>query len=490
MAATIRLEDVNALVALASTIPRRQNPTLSRHDPEVHEDRLNVILDAIASICVSQAKGEVYSTAIELVPGPGPAGEVRLFIAGNVDVPEAVGKHVQELWMILKNIARDCHGAWKSQNPKDTEDLESLTNDFMHKIYNHSFPKFAARVQKRWDQYLEFWGVMRTEIILGENIPCEILPLFCLRKIGDLMWDTEQRKATIGNVDLSQIIQLVHDMRNLLARDPGVYERLCVKVVAHGGKIFISLSTGSLTLEIKEHNQQFTDTLNTGPNLPLTRYLDKIVSLHVNADVLIRYACSRLRTHFTNKKLVLVIVPNTPYTGILPTTREQWVECLQKALSHTNYEASSVALVDGTQGMDERYELRIHCEVALTLYLREHCKGPQKNKYLGCSELSCMACYCFLQGIRETTGINFMTKGCHQKWYFPWGFPQQQSHRLRAAVYTAAGNAFGSGIYARGLALLRTYSGSSAISVDSTAVSKEDKDDAKQRVGAMMRLSG
>jgi len=110
MAATIRLEDVNALVALASTIPSRQNTTLSRHDPEVHEDRLNVILDAIASICVSQAKGEVYSTAMELVPGPGPAGEIQLFIAGNVDVSEDVGKHVQELWMILKNIARCCVG--------------------------------------------------------------------------------------------------------------------------------------------------------------------------------------------------------------------------------------------------------------------------------------------------------------------------------------------------------------------------------------------
>ena len=403
--------------------------------------------------------------------------------------------------MILKNIARDCHGAPKSQNPKDpclqcgyqgispprkdilaTGDLERLRDEFMHKIYKHSFPKFVARVQKRWDQYLEFWGVMRTGIILGENIPREILPLFAVRKIGDLIWGTEQKKATTGDVDLSQIIQSVHHMRSLLDGDSGVYERLCVKVAAHGGKIFISLlSIGPLTLGIKEHNQQFTDTLNTGPNLPLTRYLDKIMSLHVSANVLIRYACSpRLRTHFTNKKFVLVTVPNTPYTGTLPTTQEQWMKCLQKALSHTNYEASSVTLVDGTQGMDDRYKLRIHCEVALTLYLQEHWKGPQKNKYLGCSKLSCMACYCFLQGIRETTGINFMTKGCHQKWYFPWGFPQEQSHRLRVAVYTAVGNALGADIYARGLAFLRTYSDSSAISVDSTDVSNNDRDDAKQ----------
>jgi len=103
-------------------------------------------------------------------------------------------------------------------------------------------------------------------------------------------------------------------------------------------------------------------------------------------------------------------------------------------------------LVDGTQGMDERYELRIHCGVALTLYLREHWKGPQKNIYLGYSKLSCIASYCFLQGIRETTEIKFMTKGCHQKRYFPWGFPQQQSHCLRVAVYTAVGNALGSDI--------------------------------------------
>lgn len=78
-----------------------------------------------------------------------------------------------------------------------------------------------------------------------------------------------------------------------------------------------------------------------------------------------------------------------------------------------------------------------------------------------------------------------MTKGCDQKWHFPWGFPKQQSHRLRVAVYTAAGNALGSDMYARGLAFLRTYSDSLAISVDSTAVSKEDEDDSKQRIGAI-----
>ncbi|KAF8427598.1 hypothetical protein BGX38DRAFT_454675 [Terfezia claveryi] len=156
--------------------------------------------------------------------------------------------------------------------------------------------------------------------------------------------------------------------------------------------------------------------------------------------------------------------------------------CLQKALSYTSYESSSMKFVDSTQGMDEEYELCIHCEVALTLYLREYWKGLQKNIYLGCLKLSCMACYCFLQEIRETTGINFVTKGYHQKWYFPWGFPQQQSYCLRVAAYTAVGNALGSDIYAHGWAFLRTYSDSSAISIDSTTVSKEEEDNDKQWV--------
>ena len=83
--------------------------------------------------------------------------------------------------------------------------------------------------------------------------------------------------------------------------------------------------------------------MNTGPNLPLTRYLDKIVALHVSADVLIRYACSpRLRTYFTNKKFDLATVPDIPYTGTLPTTREQWVECLQRAFFWVNHYSYSV----------------------------------------------------------------------------------------------------------------------------------------------------
>ncbi|RPB23857.1 hypothetical protein L211DRAFT_868420 [Terfezia boudieri ATCC MYA-4762] len=197
------------------------------------------------------------------------------------------------------------------------------------------------------------------------------MPLFCLRKLGDLMWGTERRKATTSNVDLSQIIQLVQRMKNLLGSDSRVYAEY------------------------------------EGPNLPLTRYLDKIVSLHVSAD-----AC-----------FVLTTVSNTPYTGYLPTTREQWMAYLQKALSYTSYETSSMKFVDGTQGMDEEYELRIHCEVALTLYLREHWKA-----------------------------------------------------------YTVVGNALGSDIYAHGWAFLRTYSDSS---IDSTAVSKEEEDDDKQWVKAV-----
>ena len=40
-----------------------------------------------------------------------------------------------------------------------------------------------------------------------------------------------------------------------------------------------------------------------------------------------------------NKKFVLTTVSNTPYLGYLPTTREQWMACLQKALSYTIYKA-------------------------------------------------------------------------------------------------------------------------------------------------------
>jgi len=67
------------------------------------------------------------------------------------------------------------------------------------------------------------------------------MPLFCLRKLDDLIWCPEQRKATTSNVDLSQIIQLVHHMKNLLGSDLRVYEHLCLKVAEYEGKIFISL---------------------------------------------------------------------------------------------------------------------------------------------------------------------------------------------------------------------------------------------------------
>jgi len=59
----------------------------------------------------------------------------------------------------------------------------------------------------------------------------------------------------------------------------------------------------------------------------------------------------------------------------------------------------------------------------------------------------------------------------------PMGFPPTATPSPTSCSNTAAGNALGSDIYARGLAFLRTYSDRSAISVDSTAVSKESEDD-------------
>lgn len=44
--------------------------------------------------------------------------------------------------------------------------------------------------------------------------------------------------------------------------------------------------------------------------------------------------------------------------------------------------------------------------------------------YIGVSKLSCAACKIWIEGYNQQEGPNFYTRGCHGKWYWPWGLPE------------------------------------------------------------------
>jgi len=44
--------------------------------------------------------------------------------------------------------------------------------------------------------------------------------------------------------------------------------------------------------------------------------------------------------------------------------------------------------------------------------------------YIGVSKLSCASCKIWIEGSNQQEGPNFYIRGCHGRWYWPWGLPE------------------------------------------------------------------
>jgi hypothetical protein len=130
--------------------------------------RLHFILDSLASICVRKGKGEVYAIAIQLQEHNGLGGTITLTIAGNHGVPNEVSSHLRKVWLQLQEIAQSYYTHYSNQkisiqyaekSPPAREVMavaKPLISQLKLVLYKHSFSKFASRVNKRYDKFIDF----------------------------------------------------------------------------------------------------------------------------------------------------------------------------------------------------------------------------------------------------------------------------------------------------------------------------------------------
>ena len=139
--------------------------------PALSSKRMHSILDALASLCVRAGKGEVYAVGLQLLEiNGGPSGKIILTIAGNGAVPVEVSSHLRALWMQLRDIAKVCYKHCKDQgtpyrityngdSPPSKNTLNAASKMLQRlkmDVFRHSLHKFVARVDKRYNAFLEF----------------------------------------------------------------------------------------------------------------------------------------------------------------------------------------------------------------------------------------------------------------------------------------------------------------------------------------------
>lgn len=106
------------------------------------------LLDAIAGLAVSQARGEVYATGLVKTKH----GSTVLMAGNTQEVPMATQRKMNEFFEEFSLIA----GMIKQASPEETLDLDTLPEGIRapmstlgHKVIRFTLPKFSKRLEKR-----------------------------------------------------------------------------------------------------------------------------------------------------------------------------------------------------------------------------------------------------------------------------------------------------------------------------------------------------
>jgi hypothetical protein len=137
----------------------------------------------------------------------------------------------------------------------------------------------------------------------------------------------------------------------------------------------------------------------------------------------------------------------------VPQTPKDWKTVLEKALLFRNAYKSSEAeeYVIDVRKIEEdtaymasegiKPDLVIHCEVRVLLHIfkiEKEMPGTSKAyTYIGVSKLSCRGCRAFFISFNRVHKTHFVTKGSHNKSYWPWQFPPSfpNSDRVLSRTY-------------------------------------------------------
>lgn len=206
-------QDPHSLVALMNFVvdgkqghaPRRSAPSFGDVKHGIRDDddanhRTFPVLDAIASISVSNAKSQVVAVAIQLDPE---TREARLSVAENQDVKDDLIRHLKSVWGKLRDLSdtfADKRGTGsdvysREPSPEIPKDIaDDLKVDIFCEIYKHTIKKQEKRFRKWWH------GLVR------------------------LFQDMAQKRGDDGLTDtettLARFVTLMFDVRELSARLP------------------------------------------------------------------------------------------------------------------------------------------------------------------------------------------------------------------------------------------------------------------------------
>lgn len=358
--------------------------------------RFTHVLDSIANISISQAQSEVVAVAVQQTKT-----DIKLVVASNNNLPASTIEHLKKVWNMLKHLCQDYldytaapDNIISSRRPS-TKDLSKSAQirvkTLRRMILQFNHQKLRRRLSKHYKSFVSVKRTVAKELGLEPMITDlqELMPALDLDALPDDAWCRVWR--VLENV------------------------RLRFEVLSD---------------TIKKHE-------NT-PRIPfpLFRFLSKVISVIKDIKVLMKAANSpRLRVLFNRNFQIIDLkgsgnepfdLPNSPagWNQLVENTL-QWRNMIAKTKGEVKLELDEINVQQHIVKMCEappRKTNHVHCELKIVGHILQSSEEGFLN-YIGVSKLCCRGCSQCIQAVNNILLKGFKTKGTHQKFYYPWRFP-------------------------------------------------------------------
>lgn len=439
-------------------------------------DRFRRVLDALASLCVSRPRKQVFAIGVQITKT-----SLTLTITDNQPVKDVTIKYLEGVWKILKGLSDLYAGQriskskyhpsgvpWSkyvglSPNMPRSVAAAEITLELGKTVYDFTRAKNLKRWAKRWDPpegngLLHFSRKFRAQkgsgsALSGKDAQFEMMFTKLNIAIGHLRCGKQ--------ADWSQLLGYMNDATDVadeLLADKYWCEILAMDITCEFptpiptnlSEIVVNLLVAESSVDpepapgIDNRPEQSTPSpvpdatpKPKPPPYPLRRHIEKLTSHHRYFRALLAFTHSpRLRLAFTLAESVKTVsLPTLTPTGViaLPTSATSWTKVLHDLCAEHQFqvqEERAKPIIDYLESHHHHASVphQVHSECALVAqYDLERTSSvgyAPPFAYIGVSKLSCKPCHLWLSAYNACPGApRFYTRGSHGKWYFPWSPP-------------------------------------------------------------------